>query len=55
MLLASACANEMEDLGAPADVAVSASNRRLTVTWREMPGATSYKIACRPKNQLVPS
>ena len=55
MLLASACANELEDLGAPADVAVSASNRRLTVAWREMPGATSYKIAGRPKNQLVPS
>ena len=38
----------------PTEVAVGVSNRRLTVTWGEMPGATSYKIAVRPKNQLVP-
>ena len=32
-------------LGRPTEVAVSASNRRLTVAWGEMPGATNYKIA----------
>ena len=36
-------------------VAVRASNRRITVGWREIPGATSYKVAVRPKNQLVPA
>ena len=34
---------------------MSASNRRLTVAWREMPGAASYKIAIRLKNELVPA
>ena len=38
----------------PTDVAVRAANRRLTVAWRAMPGATSYKIAVRPKNEFVP-
>ena len=38
----------------PTDVAVRASNRRLTIAWRAMPGATSYKIAVRPKNELIP-
>ena len=43
------------DLQAPTEVAVRVANRRLTVAWGEMPGATSYKIAVRPKNQLVPA
>ena len=38
----------------PTEVAVSASNRRLTIAWREIHGATSYKIAVRPKNELIP-
>ena len=42
-------------LGTPTEVAVGAANRRLTVAWREMPGATSYTIAVRPKNELVPT
>ena len=42
-------------LGAPTQVAISASNRRLTVAWRAVPGATSYQLAIRPKNQLVPA
>ena len=37
------------------EVAVRVSDRRLTVAWGEMPGATSYKIAVRPKNELVPA
>ena len=41
-------------LGTPTEVAVAASNRRLTVAWDTIPGATSYKIAVRPKNGLVP-
>ena len=45
---------ESPALGRPTEVAVGAANRRLTVTWREMPGAASYKIAVRPKNELVP-
>ena len=47
--------SESPTLGRPTDVAVSAANRRLTISWREIPGATSYKIAVRPKNQLVPA
>ena len=46
---------ESPALGRPTEVAVGAANRRLTVTWREMPGAASYKIAVRPKNELVPT
>ena len=46
---------EFPTLGRPTEVAVSAANRRLTVAWREMPGATSYTIAVRPKNELVPT
>ena len=42
-------------LGTPTEVAVDASNRRLTVVWRETAGATSYKIAVRPKDQLGPA
>ena len=45
----------VETLDTPTDVAVSAANRRLTVAWREMPDATSYRIAVRPKNELVPA
>ena len=41
--------------GTPTEIAISASNRRLTVAWREVLGATSYKVAVRPKNQLVPA
>ena len=62
MLLASASGmyaesplDKVEALGAPTQVAVDASNRRLTVAWGETPGATSYKIAIRPKDQLVPA
>ena len=47
--------DKVEALGAPTEIAISASNRRLTVAWREIPGATSYKVAVRPKNQLVPA
>ena len=42
-------------LGTPTEVAVTASNRRLTVAWDAIPGATSYTIAVRPKNELVPT
>ena len=42
-------------LGTPTEVAVGAASRRLTVAWREVPGATSYTIAVRPKNELVPT
>ena len=45
---------EFATLGTPTEVAVGVSNRRLTIAWGEIPGATSYKIAARPKNQLVP-
>ena len=62
MLLASAgcmyvksTLDKVEAFGTPTDVAVRAANRRLTVAWREIPGATRYKIAVRPKNQLVPA
>ncbi len=58
MLLASAAnspSDKVEALGAPTGVAMSASNRRFTVAWREMPGAASYKIAIRLKNELVPA
>ena len=59
MLLASAVnkqpPDKVEAPGAPASVAMSASNRRFTVAWREMPGAASYKIAVRLKNELVPT
>ena len=57
MLLASAAnkpPDKVEALGTPTGVAVSAANRRLTVAWRAMPGAASYKIAVRPKNELIP-
>ena len=57
MLLASAVnspSDKVEALGVPTGVAMSASNRRLTVAWREMLGAASYKIAIRLKNELVP-
>ena len=47
--------DKTEALGTPTEIAVSASNRRLTIAWGEVPGATSYKIAVRPKNQLVPA
>ena len=46
---------EFPTLGTPTEVAVSAPNRRLTVAWGEVPGATSYTIAVRPKNELVPA
>ena len=46
---------EFPTLGRPTEVAVGASNRRLTVAWREVPDATSYTIAVRPKNELVPT
>ena len=46
---------ELPLLGTPTEVAVTASNRRLTVAWREVPDATSYTIAVRPKNELVPA
>ena len=62
MLLASAgcmyvksTLDKVEAFGTPTEIAISASNRRLTVVWREIPGATSYQIAVRPKNQLVPA
>ena len=62
MLLASAgcmyvknTLDKVEAFGTPTEIAISASNRRLTVAWREVPGATSYKVAVRPKNQLVPA
>ena len=58
MLLASAVnspPDKVEAPGAPTGVAMSASNRRFTVAWREMPGAASYKIAVRLKNELVPT
>ena len=45
---------EFPTLGRPTEVAVGAANRRLTVAWREVPDATSYTIAVRPKNGLVP-
>ena len=41
-------------LGAPTGVAVSASNRRITIAWSAVPGATSYAIAVRLKNELTP-
>ena len=58
MLLASAAnspPDKVEAPGAPTSVAMSASNRRFTVAWRAMPGAASYKIAVRLKNELVPA
>ena len=58
MLLASAAnspPDKVEAPSAPTGVTMSASNRRFTVAWREMPGATSYKIAVRLKNELVPT
>ena len=59
MLLASAVnkqpPDKVEAPGAPTSVAMSASNRRFTVAWRAMPGAASYKIAVRLKNELVPA
>ena len=58
VLLASAAnsaSDEVEGLGTPTEVSVGASNRRLTVAWREIPGATSYQIAIRPKDQVVPA
>ena len=45
---------ELSTLGTPTEVAVSVSNRRLTVAWGKTPGATNYKIAVRLKNELVP-
>ena len=45
---------ELPTLGRPTEVAIGAANRRLTVAWREVPDATSYTIAVRPKNGLVP-
>ena len=45
----------VETLDTPTEVTMSASNRRLTVAWGEVPDATSYKIAVRPKNELVPT
>ena len=42
-------------LGTPTEVAVTAANRRLTVAWDAIPGAASYTIAVRPKNELVPT
>ena len=45
----------LSTLGTPTEVAVRVANRRLTVAWREMPGATSYQIAIRPKDELVPT
>ena len=47
--------DKTEALDTPTEVAVSAANRRLTVAWRETPGATRYKVAIRPKNQLFPA
>lgn len=47
--------DKVEALGAPTEVAVSTSNRLLTVAWSAVPGATNYKVAIRPKNQLVPA
>ena len=46
---------DIDTLGRPTDVAVTAANRRLTIAWREVPDATSYTIAVRPKNELVPT
>ena len=45
----------VETLDTPTEVAVTAANRRLTVAWGEVPDATSYKIAVRPKNEFVPT
>ena len=45
----------VETLDTPTEVAVTAANRRLTVAWGEVPDATNYKIAVRPKNELVPA
>ena len=42
-------------LGTPTEVAIGAANRRLTVAWDAIPGAASYTIAVRPKNELVPT
>ena len=39
----------------PTGVAVSVSNRRVTVAWSALPGATSYVVAIRPKPELVPT
>ncbi len=56
MLLASAgCLDIKSTTDNQYQVAVSTANRRLTVAWRTIPGATSYKVAIRPKNQLVPA
>ena len=46
---------ELPVLGTPTEVAVGAPNRRLTVAWSAVPSATSYKIAVRLKNELVPT
>ena len=45
----------VETLDTPTEVTVTAANRRLTVAWGEVPDATSYTIAVRPKNELVPA
>ena len=41
-------------LAAPADVTADAADRRLTVSWSPVAGATSYKVAARLANGVEP-
>ena len=41
-------------LAAPADVTVDAADRRLTVSWSPVAGATNYKVAVRLVNGVEP-
>ena len=41
-------------LGAPAGVTVDAADRRLTVSWRPVAGAASYRVAARLTNGVEP-
>ena len=47
-------ASRFTPLPAPAHVTADAADRRLTVSWRPVAGATSYKVAARPTNRGRP-
>ena len=47
-------ASKFTPLPAPAHVTTDAADRRLTVSWRPVAGATSYKVAARPTNRGRP-
>ena len=49
-----AVASSDRPLAAPADLTVDASDRRLTVSWSPVAGATGYRIAARLTNGVEP-